>query len=202
MLLVSDPVLPNVCQIVAGEPMTGSWWAHPASHAIYAVLERLAERERVLLVKLLSNKQTFLHDDVRDDFLDVACAREPWQTRSLPPSARGLLARVERRGSLRLDDVASSKNDPATLRKAARELEARLLVFAESVHTKSGAHEKQLSSWKHWARTNELSLSSRRARERVEASKRLFEDLVERWARTHGKRARLPWPPSREATPK
>ena len=29
--------IPNVAELVAGEPITGSWWGHPSSHAIFRV---------------------------------------------------------------------------------------------------------------------------------------------------------------------
>jgi hypothetical protein len=34
--------LPNVAEMVAGEPIRGSWWGHPASHAIFDALNTLA----------------------------------------------------------------------------------------------------------------------------------------------------------------
>ncbi len=33
----------------------------------------------------------------------------------------------------------------------ARTLETRLLVFADDVHTSSGAHVKRIETWEHWA---------------------------------------------------
>ena len=30
--------LPNVAELVAGEPIHGSWWSHPSSHAIFEAL--------------------------------------------------------------------------------------------------------------------------------------------------------------------
>jgi len=30
--------IPNVAELVAGEPIRGSWWAHSASHAIFAAV--------------------------------------------------------------------------------------------------------------------------------------------------------------------
>jgi hypothetical protein len=48
MLLASakGPV-PNVAELVAGEPIRGSWWAHPRSHEIFAVLNELADSPEV-----------------------------------------------------------------------------------------------------------------------------------------------------------
>jgi hypothetical protein len=30
--------LPRLVEVILGEPIKGSWWAHPASHRIFAVL--------------------------------------------------------------------------------------------------------------------------------------------------------------------
>lgn len=39
MLLASATgPIPNVAELVAGEPIRGSWWAHPQGHEIFAVL--------------------------------------------------------------------------------------------------------------------------------------------------------------------
>jgi hypothetical protein len=37
VLLQTDARLPNVCALVAGAPVRGSWWAHPKSHEIFRV---------------------------------------------------------------------------------------------------------------------------------------------------------------------
>jgi hypothetical protein len=62
MLLESarGPV-PSVAEIVAGEPIRGSWWGHPASHQIYAVLNELADSPDVVRLRLLAGKVTLVH---------------------------------------------------------------------------------------------------------------------------------------------
>ena len=35
--------IPNVAELIAGEPISGSWWAHPASHAIIAAINAVAD---------------------------------------------------------------------------------------------------------------------------------------------------------------
>ena len=87
-------MLPSVAGIVAREPVKGSWWSHPASHAIYAVLERLDDAEDTLLVKLLSGKQTFVDKTLWRDFFSVVTAKERWQTESLSREDRSLLRRA------------------------------------------------------------------------------------------------------------
>lgn len=41
IILQSDPRLPSVATIIAGEPVGGSCWGHPKGHAICAAIEEL-----------------------------------------------------------------------------------------------------------------------------------------------------------------
>ena len=83
LLLTTDPKLPNVCAVVAGGPIRGSWWAHPKSHEIFRVLNEVASRPDVLTAKLISGKDTFVHRDIWPAFLAVAMSRERWQFATL-----------------------------------------------------------------------------------------------------------------------
>ena len=56
LLLRTDAHLPNLCALVAGEAVRGSWWAHPSSHAIFQVDGELANHPDVLMVKLISKQ--------------------------------------------------------------------------------------------------------------------------------------------------
>jgi len=53
--------IPNVAQLVAGEPITGSWWAHPASHEIFEAINRLADSPDVARMRLVDSKVTLVH---------------------------------------------------------------------------------------------------------------------------------------------
>ncbi len=53
--------LPNVAELVAGEPIRGSWWGHPLGHAIFAELQLLDESPDVVRLRLISGKVTFVH---------------------------------------------------------------------------------------------------------------------------------------------
>ena len=35
--------IPNVAELIAGGPISGSWWARPASHAIFAAINAVAD---------------------------------------------------------------------------------------------------------------------------------------------------------------
>jgi len=53
--------LPSAAEIVAGEPIKGSWWGHPRGHAIYAVLNVLDESPDVARMRLVNGKVTLVH---------------------------------------------------------------------------------------------------------------------------------------------
>ena len=176
LLLVTDPVLPSVAGIVAEEPVKGSWWSHPASHAIFAVLEALDDAGDTLLVKLVSSKQTFVAHTLWREFFSVATAKAAWQTRGLTRGDRALLRRVESG-----ERVRGAKN--------AKTLETRLLAHSRNVHTDSGAHAKELTSWTVCME----GLGFRLRPKDPDASKQPFEDRIAVWAKDLGKTSKLPW---------
>ena len=53
--------LPNIAEMVAGEPIRGSWWAHPSSHAIFAALNIVADSPDVVRTRLVNGKVSLVH---------------------------------------------------------------------------------------------------------------------------------------------
>jgi hypothetical protein len=53
--------VPNVAQFIAGEPIRGSWWGHPAGKEIYAILNVLDESPDIVATRLIDDKVTLLH---------------------------------------------------------------------------------------------------------------------------------------------
>lgn len=147
ILLLTDARLPSLASLVAGGPVRGSWWGHPKGHSIFATAEALADNPGVTTAKLVSGKVTFFHRRLWPALLSVGMAREEWQTRGLTRAARALLERVGREGRLRADQIRGGGR-----KDVARELEARLLLRTEGVHTERGAHQRVLESWGHWAK--------------------------------------------------
>jgi hypothetical protein len=129
--LVSERALVDA---VAGEPVAGSWWGHPASHAIFRALESLREAPDVFLCKLLEGKQTYVHRRLWPALLRVQAEAELWPPASA--AARRLLAKVER---------APGTRATGALRL---ELEQSLRVVARSEHTPSGAHAVVLTPFR------------------------------------------------------
>jgi hypothetical protein len=53
--------VPCVAEAVAGQPIVGSWWAHPKGKAIFDVLSELDDAPDVRCFKLVDGKVTFVH---------------------------------------------------------------------------------------------------------------------------------------------
>jgi hypothetical protein len=168
ILLTTDPKLPSVCAMVAGEPARGSWWAHPRSHEMFQVLTELAAHPDVLVAKLVSGKDTFIHRSLWPAVLAIGTAHEQWQMQVLDAKSRALLAEVEKSG-----EVEASG-------KVALRLEQNLLVHGKQVHTETGSHAKILTSWGRWAKRARVKNAD------LTEAKASLEKLV-------GGRARLPW---------
>jgi hypothetical protein len=180
VLLQTDARLPSVCAVVAGAPVRGSWWAHPQSHEIFRVNGALVDHPDVLVVKLISQKLTFVERALWCSVVAIGRAREAWQMECLSPGARELLEDVDR---------APVQTD-RRLAKAASELEKSLLVFSEQFHTGAGTHARRLDTWDRWLRRTGVTItkSPDRARDTL-------EQLVESLNHEFGGSGRLPWQP-------
>jgi hypothetical protein len=95
----------------------------------------------------------------------------------LSKEAKALLKKVDK------ETEFSSSGD------AVRELEARLLIYAESVHTERGFHMKQLLGWTSWARRVGLGRVEITASE----GKAQLEAVVGRLNRQFNAGGTLPW---------
>jgi hypothetical protein len=177
LLLDTDPKFPNVTALLAGEAVQGSWWTHPKAREIYRVASELREHRDVLSIKLVSGKITFIHKPLWIAVYAVAQAREPWQTRGLSKDAARLLGQADQENKL------MSSGD------AVRELEARLLVHARSVHTERGFHRKQVQTWKAWAESVRLAAVTLTPTE----GKAQLEAVVARLNTQFGAQGTLPW---------
>jgi hypothetical protein len=141
----------SLVEEVAGEPVRGSWWGHPAGDRIFQLATALEASPEILVVKLVGGKVTFLHRSLWPALARIA--RDPGRVAEvrarLSPSAGRLLAEVDRLGEVRLDELARQPAWPPErdLARAAKELEAALLAHTGSVHTERGRHAIVLRSW-------------------------------------------------------
>jgi hypothetical protein len=135
LLLMQDKRLPSVVGVIAGGPLSASWWGHPRGRQIFRCLEHLHAHPDVVTTRLIGGKVTYLHRDLWPALLAVVTAGEAWQRRGLSPAARALLRRVGAGASVR----AAGPD--------AKELQERLLAYAQEVHTEAGQHEVVLRPW-------------------------------------------------------
>ena len=99
--------------------------------------------------------------------------------KDLPAAARRLLAVVDK-----------APLDPGREKAAAaRDLEARALVFSAQVHSKSGAHVRRLESWDHWCNRTGCSPETMTPR----AARQALEVPIQNLNREFRGRGRLPW---------
>ena len=61
VLVAGKGPVPRLVEAILGEPIRGSWWAHPASHGIFAVLAKLGESPDLLTCRLIDEKITVVH---------------------------------------------------------------------------------------------------------------------------------------------
>lgn len=53
--------VPNLAAILVGEPIRGSWWAHPQGHRIFSIFESIADSPDILMCRLVEGKVTYVH---------------------------------------------------------------------------------------------------------------------------------------------
>jgi len=190
LLLESDVALPNVVTLVTGEPVRNSWWRHPNASAIYAVTQALPQHPDALNTKLVSGKLTYVYRGWWSPLLAIAMAHEQWQLRDLSDGARALLRSTAKAGELRTDELPrADRPSGKRIGDAVRELERRLLVYSQEVHTPSGAHAKRLASWECWMQ----GVGFRPTEWSPEDAKREFERVIVALNARHGGTGRLPW---------
>lgn len=177
LLLSSGPKFPSVSGLVVGDVGGRSWWAHPKAKQMFDLESALRDHPDVLMVKLISGKVTFIHRPLWPAIVAIGTAREPWQMDGLSKEAAALLKKTD------IQNHVDASGD------AVRELEARLLVRAASVHTEHGSHAKEAQSWKAWSRSvrlGKVKLTPPEAKAQLEA-------VVDRLNKQFGAVETLPW---------
>ena len=53
--------VPSLARVVAGEPIRGSWWAHPKGHDIFLLSRVIRRSPDVLVCRLVDGKITYVH---------------------------------------------------------------------------------------------------------------------------------------------
>ena len=197
LMLETDRAFPSLVALMAGGPVKGTWWAHPLANDIYMVGMRLMHLSEVIFLRLVLGKMTYVHRRFWPALYSVARAREPWQFADLPPTAKSMLAVVDEREIVRMDEIPS-KRPLKELGADARLLESRLLVFGDNVHTDSGAHVKRITTWQRWARDAVIDTT---AVPSASEGRRQLEQIVATLNTQFNADGTLPWqtPPRRKS---
>jgi len=53
--------VPSLAEVVAGEPLKGSWWAHPKGNDIFLLSRLIRSSPDVLVCRLVDGKITYIH---------------------------------------------------------------------------------------------------------------------------------------------
>lgn len=53
--------VPRLTEAIVREPIKGSWWGHPKSHQIFAILQAVTESKDILVCRLVGGKVTLVH---------------------------------------------------------------------------------------------------------------------------------------------
>ena len=61
VLVSAKGPVPRLTETIAGEPIKGSWWGHPKSRRIFAILEVVTDSDEVLVCRLVKGKITLVH---------------------------------------------------------------------------------------------------------------------------------------------
>jgi hypothetical protein len=145
----------------------------------------LEDHVDVLITKLISNKVTFVHRELWQSVYSVAVARDEWQLKGLSSEAKKLLKKLDQIGFVETNKL--NKSITVKPGDVARELEARLLLHSQQVHTTSGAHAKMLETWNAWAKRVGFKV---RAKDAAAARVYLEQRVL---SIENGNSATLPW---------
>ena len=61
VLVSGKGAVPRLTEAIVGEPVKGSWWAHPKSHQIFAILQAVTDSKEILVCRLVDGKVTLVH---------------------------------------------------------------------------------------------------------------------------------------------
>ena len=151
-----DEKVSSLVEELTGEKVKGSWWGHSQAHLIYNTYQRLVRDHKILTMKLVKGKVTFIHQELLVSVLS-AVLNQKWRQSAryqLSSLSEAILKLVEEKGTLLCTSPHLPFNESRKeLRKARIELERRALIVSGDKHTDSGAHAPYLESWDHFYQT-------------------------------------------------
>jgi hypothetical protein len=79
VLVSAKGAAPKLTEAILGAPIKGSWWSHPRSREIFAVLNAVCESDEVLVCRLVDGKVTLVHRRLWPALVRVAKRFDPAQ---------------------------------------------------------------------------------------------------------------------------
>src|SRR6185369_15060174 len=79
VLVSAKGPVPRLTEVIAGEPIKGSWWAHAKSHQIFAILQAVTDSKDILVCRLVEGKVTLVHRRLWPALVRVADRFSPTQ---------------------------------------------------------------------------------------------------------------------------
>lgn len=64
VLVSAKGPVPRLVEVIANEPIEGSWWGHPKGNHIFATLEGVTDSPDILVCRLVGDKVTLVHKRV------------------------------------------------------------------------------------------------------------------------------------------
>src|SRR5438876_4974789 len=61
VLVSGKGAVPRLTEVIVGGPIKGSWWGHPKSHQIFAILQAVTHSKEILVCRLVDGKVTLVH---------------------------------------------------------------------------------------------------------------------------------------------
>jgi hypothetical protein len=61
VLVSAKGPVPRLTDVIAAEPVKGSWLAHPKSHEIFSILQKLTDSPDILVCRLVEGHVTLVH---------------------------------------------------------------------------------------------------------------------------------------------
>jgi len=71
--------VPRMAEVIAGEPIKGSWWSHSMGRQIFAIFQQLEDSPDILVCRLIGGKVTFIHRRLWPALVRLADRFEPAQ---------------------------------------------------------------------------------------------------------------------------
>jgi hypothetical protein len=79
VLVAAKGPLPRLAEAIAGEPIKGSWWAHPRGREIFAILQELGDSPDILVCRLVNGHITLVHRRLWPALVRMAANFKPEQ---------------------------------------------------------------------------------------------------------------------------